>query len=127
MHTTILYALLIFIIISIIIYINKKHNLEGYIFIPNMKLYDNTTPSLPGISPNEKLTQNTCEEQCDMMNYNTKTCGGFISNLLPDTPDIENTGYCNFYSPSILNIDTITNMTYVSDINNQSHLYINEQ
>ncbi len=127
MHNTILYSLVIFIIISIIIYINKKINLEGYIFIPNMKLYDTTTPSLSGIRPNENLTQNACEEQCDRMNYKTtKKCGGFISNFLPNTPDSENTGYCDFYSPDILNLSTITNMTYTNDINNPSHLYINE-
>jgi hypothetical protein len=128
MHATILYAIAIFIIISIFIIFNKKYNLEGYIFIPNMKLYNSSTPSLPGITPNTNLTQRTCEEQCDMMNYNTtKKCGGFISNLMNDTPDMGNTGYCNFYDPTILNLENITDMTYVTDPKNPNHLYINDE
>jgi len=94
----ILYALILLCIIFLIIYVNKKYNLEGYTYTYNDNLSFNSkstpTPIANYTDPNNPVQESTCKLQCDLW----PECTGFTtSNIVPNS---KIPGNCKLYKHS---------------------------
>ena len=92
MNQYLLYAIILLCILILIIYINKKYNLEGYTYTYNNNLsFNGGTPIVEFTDPNNPVQENTCKLQCDLW----PNCTGFTSNIITGT---NTPGNCKLYN-----------------------------
>jgi hypothetical protein len=92
MNQYLLYAIILLCILILIIYINKKYNLEGYTYTYNKNLsFNKGRPIVTHNDPNNNVTESSCKMQCDLL----PNCTGFTSNINSGS---NIPGNCTYYS-----------------------------